>query len=87
MIMINILTGLAKDLINKFSILNGAKHFSFGIFRKHLAFIPAKKYIKYLSGTNQIKSWKHNGMSEENIENITESNSNSAATFVDDHVL
>ena len=34
---------LTKDLINKFSILNGAKHFPSGIFQNYLAFIPAKK--------------------------------------------
>ena len=65
--------GLTKDLINKFSILNGAKYFSLGIFQNYLLFIPAKKYIKYFSGTTRIESWKSNGMSEENIENITKS--------------
>ena len=34
--------GLAKDLINKFSILNGTKLFSSGIFQKYLV-IPFKK--------------------------------------------
>ena len=34
---------LTKDLINKFSILNGAKYFSSGIFQNYLVFIPAKK--------------------------------------------
>ena len=36
----------AKDLMDKFSILNGAKHFSSGIFQNYLVFIRAKKYIK-----------------------------------------
>ena len=36
---------LTKDLINKFSILNGANYFFSGIFQNYLAFIPAKKYI------------------------------------------
>ena len=40
--------------------------------------IPAKKYIKYFSGTTPIDLWKPNGMSEENIENITKSDSNFA---------
>ena len=34
---------LTKDLINKFSILNGAKYFSSGIFQNYSVFIPAKK--------------------------------------------
>ena len=36
---------LTKDLISKFSILNGANYFFSGIFQNYLAFIPAKKYI------------------------------------------
>ena len=30
--------------------------------------IPAKKYIKYFSGTTRINSWKSKGISKENIE-------------------
>ena len=74
-------------MINKFIILNGAKYFSSEIFQNYLAFRPAKKYIKYLSSTTWIDSWEANGMSEENIENITKSDSNFAPTFVDYHLL
>ena len=74
-------------MINKFSILNGAKYFYLGIFQNYLVFIPAKKYIKYFSGTTPIDSWKSNGMSEETIENITKSDSNFSPTFVDHHLL
>ena len=42
--------------MNKFCIVNGTKCFSFGIFQNCLAFIPAKKYIKYFSGTTRIGS-------------------------------
>ena len=52
-----------------------------------LVFIPAKKYSKYFSGTTRIYSWKSDGLSEENIKNITESNSNFASTFANYHVL
>ena len=48
--------GLTKDLINKFSILNGAKYFPSGIFQNYLAFIPATKKINYFNGTNRIDS-------------------------------
>ena len=54
-------------MINKFSILNGAKYFSSGIFQSYLVFIPAIKYINYVSGTPRIDSWKSNGMSEKRI--------------------
>ena len=48
--------GLTKDLMDKFSILNGAKHFSSGIFQNYLVFMPAIKYIKHFSGTTRIES-------------------------------
>ena len=63
--------GLTKDLINKISIHNGAKYFSSGVFQTYLVFVPAKKYIKYFSGTTRIDSWKSKKISEENIKNIT----------------
>ena len=66
---------LTKDLINKFSIIIGAKYSYSGIFQNYLVFIPGKKYIKYFSGTTWIGSWKSYGFSEENIENITKSDS------------
>ena len=50
-------------------------------------FIPAKKYIKYFSGTTQIDSWKSKVTLEENTENITKSDSNFLLTFVDHHLL
>ena len=53
--------GLTKNLLDKFSFLNGSKRFSSEMFQNYLVFIPAKKYIKYFSGTNWIDSWKSNG--------------------------
>ena len=72
-------------MINKLSVLNGAIHFSLGIFQNYLVFIPTKKYIKYFTSTTWIESWKSNGMSEESIEYVTKSDSNFAPTFVDHH--
>ena len=68
-------------------ISNGTKYISSGIFKNLLVFIPAKKYIKYYSGTTCIYAWKSDGLSEENIENITKSNSNFASTLTNHHVL
>ena len=48
--------GLTKDLIDKFSIVNGAKYFSSGMFQNYLVFIPAIKYIKHFSGTSRVES-------------------------------
>ena len=42
-----------------------------------------KEHIKYFSSTTRIDSWKSNGMSEENVENVTKSDSNFAPTCVD----
>ena len=56
-------------------------------FKNYLVFIPAIKCIKYFSGTTRIDLWKSNGMSEENIENISKSDSKFAPAFVDHHVL
>ena len=78
---------LTKDLIKKFSILNGSKYFYSGILQNYFVFISAKKRVKCFSGTTQISLWKSNGMSEEGIENITKSDSNFAATFVNQYVL
>ena len=65
--------GLTKDLINKFSILQ------YFFFQKYLIFVwyfhQLKKYTKYYSGTTWIDLLKSNGMAEENIENITKSDS------------
>ena len=74
-------------MIDKFSILNGAKYFSSVIFQNYLVSISAKKCVKYFHATARIYSWKSNGMSEENIENITKSDSKFAPTFDDHHVL
>ena len=63
--------GLTKKLINNFSILNGAKYFSSRIFSNCLVFITAIKYIIYFIGTTRIDPWNSNGISEENIANIT----------------
>ena len=65
--------GLTKDLIDKFSILNGPKYFSLGIFQNYSVFILTKKYIKYFSGFTWVESWKSNVISEESIENISKS--------------
>ena len=66
---------------------NAAKYFYSGIFQNYLVFIPAKKYNKYFSGTTRVYLWTSSGMSEENIENITKSDSSFALTFVDYHLL
>ena len=63
-------------------MLNGAKYFSAGKFKNYVMFIPAKKYFKHFSGMIRIDLWKSNGMSDENIENITKSDRRFASTFL-----
>ena len=71
-------------MISKF---NSSKYFYSGILQNYLVFVPSKKCIKYFSCTTRIDSWKSYEILEENIENITKSDSNFAPTFVDHHVL
>ena len=78
---------LTKDLKNKYSILNAAEYFYSGILQNYFVFIPAKKYIKYSRDNTWIYSRKLNGKSEENVENITKSESNFAPTFVNHYIL
>ena len=48
--------GLTKDLINKFSILNGSKYFYSGKLQNYFVFISAKIYVKFFSCAIQIYS-------------------------------
>ena len=63
--------------MKRFSILNGTK----GLF------IQTRKYIKEFCGTTQTDFWKSNGMSKENIEKITKSDSKFAPNFVHRYLL
>ena len=54
-------------MINGYKIPNGAEHFFSRIFQNCLELIPAKKYIKYFSGTTGINSWKSSAMQEEKL--------------------
>ena len=78
---------LTRYLTNKFGILNGSTYSPSGIFQNYLVFIPAKKYIKYFSGSTRIESWKSNRMSEKSIKNISKSDSNFSLTFNYHHLL
>ena len=49
--------------------------------------MSAIKYIKFFSSIIRISLWQSNGVSEENIENITKSDSNFASNFIDHHIL
>ena len=71
-------------MIKKFGNRNWTKYFSLGIFQNYLVFIPDKKYF---NSTTRSTAWKSNGMSEENIENITKLDRNFAPAFVDPHLL
>ena len=51
------------------------------MFQSYLVLIPAKNTLNVLMATH-IYSWKSNGVSEEGTENITNSDSLFALTFV-----
>ena len=56
-------------------------------YKNILNFYQLKKHIKYFGGTTRIYLCKSSGMSEEDIENITKSNSLFAPTFVNHYIL
>ena len=74
--------GLIKDLINKYSILNGAKYFSLEVLKNYLIVTSVNKYFKLL--VTQLKFIRGNLMeSQENsTENIITSGNNFAPTLV-----
>ena len=58
-----------------------------GIFQIYLVFISAEKYIEYFKGTIRLYLCKSSGISEENIENITRSDSRFDPTFFNHYIL
>ena len=56
-------------MINKYSILNGPKYFSLNVLQNYLVFISTNKYIEFYNMTQQMYSWKSQGMSDESIKN------------------
>ena len=71
--------GLKEDLINKFSILNGAKYNGL---QNYLVFISTR-YIKTINNsTSNIESWISTGMSQESIKNPHASGANSAPKII-----
>ena len=60
---------MTKVLISKYSILNGAKHFSSDGSENYLVLTSTSEYITYFSSNDNIYSWKYKEMSEENINN------------------
>ena len=61
--------------------------FLFRNITNYFVFIPAKTFIKYFSDTTWIYSWKYDGMSEENIENITKSDIKILPTSANHHIF
>ena len=47
--------GWTKDLINKYSIIDGSKCFNSRILQNYFVFVPAKQFIKCFSGTTRMK--------------------------------
>ena len=58
--------GLTVGLIDKYSILNGAKYFSVDGLHNYLVFLTFRKYVFIFetNKNNDISSWKSTGLSE-----------------------
>ena len=61
--------GLTADLINKYSILNGAKYFSLNGLQNYLVFISTRRIEFISNNTSNIESWGSTGMLRERIKN------------------
>ena len=70
-------------MINKFSILNGAKYNGL---QNYLVFILSTRYIKTINNsTSNIESWISTGTSQESIKNPHASDANSAPKIIHDY--
>ena len=59
-----------KDLINKYSIPNGAKYFSSNGLQNYLVFVSTSDNLEYVSNnSNKIESKNSIGTSSESIKN------------------
>ena len=67
--------GLTKDLINRYSILNGEKHFPGYGSQNYLVFQQVFKYFKWLTKGSRIIAWKPICLSAVNIKSLHRSNS------------
>ena len=74
--------GLTKDLINKYSIVNGAKYFSSVGLQNYLIFTPPSRYITAFIRANKIYSWISKGISDESIKSPSESGSTFVPEFI-----
>ena len=68
--------GLKADLINKYSILNGAKYFSSNTLQNYLVSMSTKYSIAYIGNANKINSRDSKGMLRESINNPYTSDTN-----------
>ena len=69
-------------MINKFSILNGAKYFSLGIFQSYLVFITLNILVALVAfNLGDLTKYQ-----KKVFENTTKSNSNFSLTFVDFYI-
>ena len=59
---------LLKDLMNGYSILDGAKYFTEDGSQNYLVFQPVLKYFQTFTGTDKNFAWKSKRLSEESIE-------------------
>ena len=53
-----------------------------GTLQNYLIFLPNKKYFKFSTNISKLFTWKLIVYAEENIENTTTSNSNSAPALI-----
>ena len=71
-------------MINKYSILNGAKYFSSNGLQNYLVFLPNNLHTKYISNNdNEIESFTSIGMSQKSIKNSHTSDTTFSPELID----
>ena len=79
--------GLAADLINKYSILIGAKYLSSNRLHNYLVFVSTRlvNFISKASSDRKIELWGSTGILQESIKNLDTSDITFAPNLIDDH--
>ena len=74
--------GFTKDLINRYSILNGAKYFAEDGSQNYLVFQSIPGYVQTFTETNKIFSWRYKGLSKESIKTPSDNSFTPKLTFI-----
>ena len=73
-------------MINKYSILTGAKYFSSGGLQNYLVAVSIR-HVEFLTNDCKVRSWQVKGMPEESIKNSHTSDISFAPDLIDGYPI